>query len=134
MNRQAMVSFLVALAAGPCGRCMPSDGIAGPGRETVFSSAAPGATFSIRTGYDIPRAGSDIFSYTSELLTLDKSNFAAPAISEWIVGVRLSDRLDLVAGVGYAKSETPSEFRDWEDTRRPAHRAGHHALEASRSR
>ncbi len=111
MNRQAIVSFLVAVAAGAA--ALPSTVRAQDGDGFLFGR--PGATFSIRTGYDIPRAGSDIFSYTSELLTLEKSNFAAPTFGVDL-GVRLSDRLDLVAGVGYAKSENPSEFRDWEDT------------------
>ena len=111
MNRQAMVSFLLAVLAGAM--VTPSAARAQEGDGFLFSR--PGATFSFRTGYDVPRANSDIFSYASELLTLEKSNFAAPAFAVDI-GVRLSERLELVVGVGYAKSETLSEFRDWEDT------------------
>ena len=110
MNRQAMASFLVAVLAGAA--VPPSAARAQEGDGYLFGR--PVATFSIRTGYDIPRAGSDIFSYTSELLTLEKRSFAAPAFAVDL-GVRLSERLELVAGVGYAKSEIPSEFREWED-------------------
>lgn len=111
MNRQAMASLLLAVLAGAA--ALPAAARAQDGDGFLFGR--PGATFSVRSGYDIPRANSDVFSYTSELLTLEKSNFAAPAIAVDI-GVRLTDRLDLVVGGGYAKSETPSEFRDWEDT------------------
>ena len=112
MNRQTVVPVLtVVLAAGT----LPPPALHGQeGNGFLFSR--PGATFNFRTGYDIPLANSDIFSYTSELLTLEKSNFAAPVISVDI-GVHLTERLELVAGVGYAKSETLSEFRDWEDNR-----------------
>lgn len=110
MNRQAVVPFLAAVLVS--GTLLPSALHAQEGNGFLFSR--PGATFNFRTGYDIPLAGSDIFSYTSELLTLDKSNFAAPAITVDI-GVHLTERLELVAGVGFAKSETLSEFRDWVD-------------------
>ncbi len=111
MNRQAMVPFLVAVLAGPA--ILPSAARAQGGDGFLFSR--PVGSFSFRTGYDVPRAGSDIFSYTSELLTLDKSNFSAPTVAVDI-GIRLSERLDLVVGAAYSESETPSEFRDWEDT------------------
>ena len=111
MNRQAMRSFLPAILA--VAMVPPSAARAQDGDGFLFSR--PGATFSFRSGYDVPRANSDVFSYTSELLTLEKSNFAAPALAVDI-GVRLGERLDLVAGIGFAKSETFSEFRDWEDT------------------
>lgn len=111
MNRQAMMPLLVVLLAG--GTWLPAALQAQEGDGFLFNR--PGATFSFRTGYDVPRAGSEIFSYTSELLTLEKSSFAALALSVDI-GVHLTDRLELVAGVAYAESETASEFRDWEDT------------------
>ncbi|MCY4646864.1 MAG: hypothetical protein OXE73_08325 [Gammaproteobacteria bacterium] len=112
MNRQTVPPFLaVVLAAGTF---LPAALHAQEGSGFLFSR--PGATFNFRTGYDIPRANSDVFSYTSELLTLEKSSFAAPVISVDI-GVRLTERLELVGGVGYAKSVIPSEFRDWEDNR-----------------
>ena len=112
MNRQTAAPFLALLLVA--GTFLPSALHAQEGRGFLFSR--PGATFNFRTGYDIPRANSDIFSYTSELLTLEKSSFAAPAITVDI-GVHLTERLELVAGVGYARSETLSEFRDWEDNR-----------------
>lgn len=111
MNRQTAVPSLLAILAGAAALPFPARAQDGEG----FLFGRPGATFSVRTGYDIPSASSDIFSYTSELLTLEKSNFAAPAFGVDL-GVRLSERIDLVAGVGYAKSETLSEFRLWEDT------------------
>lgn len=112
MNRQTAAPFLAMVLVA--GTFLPSALHAQEGRGFLFSR--PAATFNFRTGYDIPRANSDIFNYTSELLTLEKSSFAAPAIAVDI-GVHLTERLELVAGVGYARSETLSEFRDWEDNR-----------------
>ncbi len=111
MNRQAMASLSLAVLAGAA--VLPVAARAQDGDGFLFGR--PGAILSVRTGYDVPRAGSDIFEYTSELLTLEKSNFAAPFIGADL-GVRLNERLDLVVGLGYAKSDTRSEFRDWEDT------------------
>ena len=108
MNRQAMVPFLVAVLAGPA--ILPSAVQAQEG----FLFSRPGATFSFRTGYDVALARSDVFSYTSELLTLEKRNFSAPILAADI-GVHLTERLELVAGVGYSESEISSEFRAWED-------------------
>lgn len=112
MNRQAVAPFPTLFLV--VGTFLPSALHAQ--EEGGFLFGRPGATFNFRTGYDIPRANSDIFSYTSELLTLEKSNYAAPVITVDI-GVRLTERLELVGGVGYAKSVTPSEFRNWEDNR-----------------
>ena len=108
MNRQAIASCLVAVLAG--GTLLPSAVRAQGGSGFLFSP--PDVTLTFRAGYDVPRAGSDIFSYTRELLTVEKSNFYAPAIAVDL-GIRLNDRLDSVLGVGYAESETLSEFRDW---------------------
>lgn len=111
MYRQAIMPFLVMVLAGGMG--LPSAIEAQEGDGFLFKR--PVAIFSVRSGYELPRANSDIFSYTSELLTLEKSSFAAPAFAADI-GIRLSERLDLVLGMAYAESESPSEFRDWEDT------------------
>ena len=82
----------------------------GPG----FLFKQPVVTLGFRTGYAMPSAGSDIFAHTQEQLTIEKSDF----VSEYFggeVAVRLSDRLDLALGVGFSRSSTPSEFRDWVD-------------------
>ncbi len=94
----------------------------GPG----FLFRQPIVSVGLRTGYSLPRAGSDIFSHTQEQLThvvgrdghareIENSDFAGNYFGGE-VSVRVSDHVDLAFGVGYTESITRSEFRDWVDT------------------
>jgi hypothetical protein len=79
-----------------------------------FLFKEPLVSVSLRSGYSVPRAGSDIFDHTVEQLTIDRRDFAANYFGVE-VAARLSDRLDLALGAGYSGSSTASEFRDWVD-------------------
>ncbi|MBI4520767.1 MAG: outer membrane beta-barrel protein [Gemmatimonadetes bacterium] len=68
----------------------------------------------VRGGYALPRAESEIFAFTRQRLTVDKRDFYAGAIGGEL-DVRLSERVDLALGIGYAQSTARSEFRDWVD-------------------
>ncbi len=83
----------------------------GPG----FLFRKPRALLSIRGGYAVPRAGSDIFRFTEERLTVSRHDFDAAAV-EAELAYRVAPRLDLAAGVGYSSRDTRSEFRDWVGT------------------
>ncbi len=83
------------------------------GRGFLFRQ--PNVSLGLRTGYAVPRAGSELFTHTRDQLTVEKSDFAGGYIGGEI-GVRLSDHFDLAFGVGYTSSITPSEFREWVDT------------------
>jgi len=83
----------------------------GPG----FLFRQPIVSVGLRTGYSLPRAGSDIFAHTQEQLTIENSDFAGNYFGGE-VSVRVSDHVDLAFGVGYTESITRSEFRDWVDT------------------
>ena len=83
----------------------------GPG----FLFRQPIVSVGFRTGYSLPRAGSDIFSHTQEQLTIENSDFAGNYFGGE-VSARVSDHIDLAFGVGYTESITRSEFRDWVDT------------------
>jgi len=75
----------------------------------------PRVSFSVRAGLSVPRAGSELFSFTTEQLTVEKGDFNAPAL-EARIAVRMTDRVDLMATVGGSGSTIHSEFRDWEGT------------------
>jgi hypothetical protein len=79
-----------------------------------FSFRRPILSLSIRGGYDRPFAGSEIFDFTTTNLTLSKSDFAAAGV-QVEVGVRISDRAEIVASGGMAQRKVASEFRNFID-------------------
>ncbi len=82
-----------------------------------FLLRTPQVTLSFRGGYSVPRAGSggameSIWDHARRNLTLETSDFAGPSVAAE-VGVRASERLDLVLGLGYSASSAQSESRDY---------------------
>lgn len=91
----------------------PGQALAQGGDGYLFKE--PVVSFTLRTGYSMPRAGSDLFSFTQEQLTVEKSDFYAPVL-EGRVSVRVSPRVDIMATIGGGGSTTRSEMREWEGT------------------
>lgn len=81
------------------------------GREG-FLLKEPTVTLGIHMGYAVPNASSEIFDFVQDELTVDKSDFNAPSLAGQL-GVRVSPQLDLRLEVGYSRSETRSEMREW---------------------
>ncbi len=86
-------------------------------QQRDFLLKKPQVTFSIRGGYSVPRAGSgdvteSLWDFTRRHLTVETGDFAGPYVSAE-VGIRTSERLDFVFGLGYSASSTLSEFRDY---------------------
>jgi hypothetical protein len=86
-------------------------------QERDFLLKKPQVTFSIRGGYSVPRAGSgdvteSLWDFTRRHLTVETGDLAGPHVSAE-VGIRTSERLDIVFGLGYSASSTLSEFRDY---------------------
>lgn len=79
-----------------------------------FLFGRPAATLGGHVGYAVPGAGSEIFSFTREQLTVEDGDFRTAAFGAWL-GVRVTERLDLALDVGHAGNETASEFREWVD-------------------
>ena len=77
-----------------------------------FLFRSPKVTLGVRMGYGLATASSEIFDFTREQLTVDRSDF-----SGWFwggeVGIRASDRVDIAISLGVIDSEIPSEMRDW---------------------
>lgn len=82
------------------------------GRGFLFGE--PVATFSVHGGLAMPGASSDLFTFTTDELTLDRSDFNAIA-SGADLAIRVGSRVDLVLGLAAARSSRRSEFRDWVD-------------------
>jgi len=83
----------------------------GPG----FLFEQPRASVGARIGYAVPSLDSDLFDFTREQFTIGNSDFRRP----WFgaeVAVRVYERLDFVTDVGWTRSQTASEYQEWEDT------------------
>ncbi len=101
--------LLLAIAAAPLpllAQGLPS------GNGFLFER--PLVSIALRGGYDRPAARSDVFDFATDQLTLSRGDFAAASVN-LDIGVRLSDRLDVVVGVGQASRTAGSEFRRYTD-------------------
>ena len=103
--------FLWAAATGILVVSLPAEALAQGGDGYLFKQ--PTLALSLTAGLSMPRAGSDLFSFTTSELTVEKNDFNAPVV-EGRLSVRLNERVDLMATVGGGTSNTRSEFREWE--------------------
>jgi hypothetical protein len=79
-----------------------------------FLFRRPVSVVTIRTGVDVPHAGSDIFSSFTKDLTITRRDFRAFNIAG-DVAFHLRNRLQAYASIGQSRSVTSSEFRDFID-------------------
>ena len=106
-TRSAWPLFAVAMSVM---MILPVEALAQGGDGFLFKR--PSVQLSIRGGYFIPRAGSEIFDFTRDQLTVDKSDFNTVGVGAEIA-VRASERVGVALNFGYGRSETLAEFRDW---------------------
>lgn len=125
MGRLMLVLALAAAAASPAmGQERQSDEalqrppVAAVGGGTPdFLFGRPDGWVGIRTGRLFSRAGSDWYGFVTDQLTIDRDDFAATDLSADI-GVTLSRRADIVAGLGFTSSAIGSEYRRFVDNNR----------------
>ncbi len=79
-----------------------------------FLFERPRFTIGIRGGFDMPRAGSEIFVFTGEELTIETSDYYGVTLGGTLA-FRVTERFDISVDAGWAGTETLSEFRDWVD-------------------
>jgi opacity protein-like surface antigen len=75
-----------------------------------FRFEAPRVSLGLRGGWAFNRADAEIYDFLTDQLTLEKSDFNAPAIA-FDISWRLTSWLDAVFGVEYTGRETSSEER-----------------------
>jgi len=96
-------------------------GIAVPARAQMsgdgFLFHRPNARITIRGGYAVARAGSDLFDFTTSQLTLNKRDFSGLSVGA-NVGFPVTDRLEIAFDAGYSHTSKRSEFRDLVDNNR----------------
>jgi hypothetical protein len=79
-----------------------------------FLFAEPHVSITARGGFDRASAGSDLFTFAQQELTLSRGDFSG-ATGGLDVAARLTRRLDLVFGAGVSGSSRGSEFRRYLD-------------------
>lgn len=85
-------------------------GTAGPDPDFLFSQ--PRVSLGIRGGMFFHRADSDLFDFTEERFTLDRSEFRGPAFGIE-AGFWLGARGELTLGLEGSRASVASEYRDW---------------------
>jgi hypothetical protein len=89
-------------------------GSAPSARSADFLFGRPTRSFGIRGHWLFARAGSDVFDFVTEHLTLDKEHFNAPGFAA-DVAFALTSRLQLEAGVELSRMARGSEYRAFVD-------------------
>lgn len=98
------------LAATVLGRPAGAQSASGDG----FLFRQPFGSFTIRGGLDRASAGSDVFSFVTDQLTLSRRDFTGLSVGGDLA-FRLAPRIDLALGAAYVSSSAPSEFRRFVD-------------------
>lgn len=107
LRRRTIAITALAIVFAPCAVFAQRSG-------DGFLFGEPRATLTIRTGWAHASSRSDLFSYTTELLTLNRGDFSAPTIA-FDVAWPLDSRTLVVASLGFAETSHRSEFRDYVD-------------------
>lgn len=79
-----------------------------------FLFGEPDVNLSLRVGYAQPSARSDLFSFTTNQLTLGRGDFGGPSIDADL-GWRVAGRTDLTVSASYSGASRRSEFRHFID-------------------
>jgi hypothetical protein len=82
-----------------------------------FLFGKPHGTVAIRSGRMMARAGSDLFTFVQDQLTVDRKDFNAPAIG-FDLDVAVTPRVTAVAGFDFSRSRANSEYRNLVDNDR----------------
>ena len=103
-----VVGMLIAILASAASSARAQ----GSGEGFLFHS--PHGVVAVRGGFAHANAGSDIFSFTTDQLTVDRGDFSGFTIGADLT-LRIAPRFGVVLGASYAGTSTPSEFRNFVD-------------------
>lgn len=84
------------------------------GSGNGFLFRQPVGSFGLRAGFAQANAGSDVFSFMTDELTLGRSDFAGVSLGVDLA-FRIKSQVDLVLGAEYSGSNARSEFRRFVD-------------------
>jgi hypothetical protein len=100
----------LVLAAAPLPLLAQPVGSAGDG----YFFHRPTVSLTLRGGLDRPMGSSQIWDFTTTNLTVNQGDFTAPGF-QVDLGIRLSNRTELVLASGTSRRAAPSEFRKYID-------------------
>lgn len=110
--------FMTRAGAVIVGGLMPVFAAAQPGARAGsgngFLFGAPSVALTLRAGYDAANAGSDVFSFVTNELTLKRGDFGAAALAADLA-IAVAPRVSVVFGVDHSGMTRSSEFREWQD-------------------
>ena len=119
MPKTSVVCLLVSIVSAMAAAAEPPERNL-PARESLFGQPVdrapdflfgrPSATLGIRGLWVNTRGDSDIFSFLTETLTLEKTAFRQKGVA-FDVGLPVSSQINAVAGLEYASANTSSEDR-----------------------
>ena len=108
MNRlHRTTAWAASLALGALALATP---LAAQTQGNGYLFREPLGSFNLRAGFAHPLAGSDIFSFSKQQFTLGSWSFSGPMVAGDL-GIAVSDRLQVLGGVGYSGSVAQSEDR-----------------------
>src|SRR5215467_3718435 len=93
---------------------LPSIGSAQVAAGRGFLLGVPDGSITLRGGWAMASANSDIFSFTTGLLTLRRRDFSSPTVAG-DVAFRVLSKTDFVISTGYSGMSKRSEFRGFID-------------------
>ncbi|MGH9346935.1 MAG: hypothetical protein ACRD26_06665 [Vicinamibacterales bacterium] len=85
-----------------------------PGSTPDFLFGRPHGSLALRGSWVFARAGSDLFDFVTDQLTLESGDFDGPAVGVE-VGLAIGPRVEVRAGVEWSRSRAPSEYRAYVD-------------------
>lgn len=106
-TRCAVAAAVIAVLASSSGGAQPLSG-------NGYLFHAPKGSVTLRAGYAGAAAGSDVFDFVTNELTLNRKDFGAVSAGADLA-IRVLKRWDLVLGYDAAGMRKKSEFREWED-------------------
>lgn len=92
-------------------------GVAQPRPNPDFLFGRPRRSVGIRGGWLFARAGSDLFKFVQDQLTIDDHDFNAPALAVDL-GFAPTSRTDVLLGFEFGRASTRSEYRGYVDEHR----------------
>jgi hypothetical protein len=108
-SASAVLTVCAILVASAAGAQRPPES---SGNGFLFS--APKGSFTLRAGYAGATAGSDIFSFVTNELSLRRGDFSSFAMGGDI-SLAVRPRLDLVFSMDVDGMEKDSDYREWQD-------------------
>jgi hypothetical protein len=104
------LTFLLGAAADAAAQAPTPEG-------PDFLFGRPEGSIAVRGGWVFARAGSDVFDFVRDRLTIEKNDFNTGAVAA-DYGLALSPRMDAVVGLDFSRARIASEYRSLVDNNR----------------